>query len=169
MSSYFNLSGDIEIILDHIVQIDTEDYLAIDDHFIPLRKHTVTDTAMDFRQPMRIRNSIHLDDEQLLIAGSYGHCWCLNGRGLRPIAYVYAKKTGITLKIATDQAGVQFYSGNSLQDIEGRSGTIYQKHDGLCLETQCYPNQVNMPQATACIFSSGEVYTHITVYQVITD
>ncbi|MBD1567325.1 hypothetical protein HC729_17920 [Vibrio sp. S12_S33] len=155
--------------MDHIVQIDTEDYLAIDDHFIPLRKHTVTDTAMDFRQPMRIRNSIHLDDEQLLIAGSYGHCWCLNGRGLRPIAYVYAKKTGITLKIATDQAGVQFYSGNSLQDIEGRSGTIYQKHDGLCLETQCYPNQVNMPQATACIFSSGEVYTHITVYQVITD
>lgn len=167
--AYFNLSGGEENILDHMIHIDAETYLAIDDQFIPSRKCAVAGTAMDFRQPMRIGSYIHLDDEQLLIAGGYDHCWCLNGRGLRPIAQVYAKKTGITLNIATDQVGVQFYSGNSLQDIDGRNGAIYQKYDGLCLETQCYPDQVNMTEPAECILKLGELYRHTTVYQVITD
>lgn len=44
----------------------------------------------------------------------------------------------------TDQPGVQFYTGNFIPEGTGKSGTKFNKHSGFSLETQNYPNSVNI-------------------------
>ena len=45
--------------------------------------------------------------------------------------------SGRTMTISTTTPGVQFYSGNFLDGNQiGKGGFAYQKHAGLCLETQ---------------------------------
>lgn len=52
--------------------------------------------------------------------------------------------SGRVLEVSTTQPGVQFYTGNFLDgSLQGKGGTTYPKHSGLCLETQNWPNAVN--------------------------
>jgi hypothetical protein len=41
------------------------------------------------------------------------------------------------------QKGLQFYTGNFLDNIKGYNGAIYNKYGGLCVETQNYSDSVN--------------------------
>ena len=44
--------------------------------------------------------------------------------------------TGRTMRVSTTAPGLQFYTGNFIKDVKGKGGVTYQKHAGLCLETQ---------------------------------
>lgn len=44
----------------------------------------------------------------------------------------------------TDQPGVQFYTGNFLPEAVGKNNTKFGKHSAFCLETQNYPNAINI-------------------------
>lgn len=60
--------------------------------------------------------------------------WC--GRP-KLAAELYEPKSGRVLKVLTTAPGLQFYSGNFLDgSIVGKGGVAYQRHAGLCLETQ---------------------------------
>jgi len=41
------------------------------------------------------------------------------------------------------QKGLQFYTGNFLDNIKGYNGAKYNKYGGLCVETQNYSDSVN--------------------------
>lgn len=45
-------------------------------------------------------------------------------------------KTGRVMKVLTTAPGLQLYTGNFIQGVSGKSGCTYNKHAGLCLETQ---------------------------------
>lgn len=46
----------------------------------------------------------------------------------------------------TDQPGVQLYTGNFLDgSYVGKDGVPIEKHAGVCLETQAWPNAINNP------------------------
>ncbi|KAK2092366.1 hypothetical protein P7K49_028894 [Saguinus oedipus] len=54
--------------------------------------------------------------------------------------------SGRVLEVYTTQPGVQFYTGNFLDGtLKGKSGAVYPKHSGFCLETQNWPDAVNQP------------------------
>lgn len=73
--------------------------------------------------------------------------------------------SGRTLKIATDQPGVQFYSGNFLDGtLTGPSGRTYRQGDGLCLETQHFPDSPNRPAFPSTVLRPGETYRTTTVH-----
>lgn len=40
------------------------------------------------------------------------------------------------MKVLTTAPGLQFYTGNFIENVKGKGGAVYQKHAGLCLETQ---------------------------------
>lgn len=164
--TYFNLSGGRDNILDHTIQINAESFLEVDEKVIPVMVKSVVNTPMDLRQPTLIAQDIDSQYQQLVYAGGFDHCWCLDGEGIREAAVVSDDKTGISLTISTDQIGIQFYSGNFLDSEQGRDGNIYSKRHGLCLETQCYPDQVNMSNAESCIYSAGDYYTHTSVFKI---
>jgi aldose 1-epimerase len=87
---------------------------------------------------------------------------------MRPAAVLRSPVTGITMLVSSNQPGIQFYSGNFLDGIPGKDGAIYRKHDGLCLETQAYPDSVNKqgkPGWPNVVLRPGERYDHRMVHR----
>ena len=73
--------------------------------------------------------------------------------------------SGRTLRIATTEPGLQFYSGNFLDGtLVGPSGTIYRQGDALCLETQHFPDSPNKPSYPSTVLRPGETYRSTTVH-----
>ncbi|ANO35043.1 galactose mutarotase [Vibrio breoganii] len=165
--TYFNLGSSADV-LDHFIQIEANDYLHVDALAIPLFKASVEDTPFDLRTGMAIREGLSQSNEQLENAGGYDHCWCFDSTEIKPVARVFENNSGIELQVATDQIGMQFYSGNFLNNEIGRDSNIYNKHAGLCLETQCYPNQINMDNKQECIYGPDRHYQHNVIYKVFT-
>ena len=75
-------------------------------------------------------------------------------------------KTGRTLEVSTTEPGVQFYSGNFLDGtITGKGGRVYQRRNGLCLETQHFPDSPNQPKFPSTILRPGAAYDSQTVFR----
>mmetsp|Transcript_71773 Transcript_71773/g.149896 ORF Transcript_71773/g.149896 Transcript_71773/m.149896 type:complete len:432 (-) Transcript_71773:117-1412(-) len=63
--------------------------------------------------------------------------------GLAHVATVTEPCSGRTLTVESNAPGVQFYSGNFLNAERGKEGAVYEQHNGLCLETQHFPNSIS--------------------------
>ena len=84
-------------------------------------------------------------------------------------AQLYDARTGRQLEILTTQPGIQFYSGNFLDGtIKGKGGKVYQKHYGLCLETQHFPDSPNQPSFPGTILKPGDKFMETTIYRFTT-
>ena len=167
--TYWNLAGcDAPDVLDHELRIDAEEYLPVDEGAIPTGDRApVAGTPMDFRKPKSIgRDIAHMTGEP----GGFDHNWCLNGYDqarpvVRQVAQVHHPKSGRTMTLATDQPGVQFYSGNFLNGaVAGKAGVRYAKHAGLCLETQHYPDTPNHPDFPPITLQPGQTYAHRMIH-----
>ena len=79
-------------------------------------------------------------------------------------AVVWAKESGIRLTLSTDRPGIQFYMGGCLQNKAGRSGT-YLKGGGFCLETQNWPDAVNIPSFPSAVITPEKPYSGTTVWK----
>lgn len=169
---YFNLNGGSADVGDHMLQIDADYYLEIDPGGIPVGVAPVSGTPFDFRQAAAIGARLGWPDPQLRLAGGFDHCYCINtpvhGRGgpLREVARVYDPGSGRRLEVSTTEAGLQFYSGNVLEGVQGRAARPYARHDGFCLEAQAYPDQINGQHAAYVVLRPGEVYRQTTVYRL---
>ena len=152
--SYWNLNGDqCSSILNHTLRIDADQYTPVDETLIPLGLHArVEGTPMDFRTPKEIGRDIESDYEQLHIGRGYDHNWVLRQpRDMnRPAAVLSSPVTGITLEVYTDAPGVQVYTGNFLDGVEGKGKVRYGLRSAVCLETQQYPDSPNhcWPEST---------------------
>ncbi len=158
--SYYNLKGKGDI-ASHSMMINADHYLPVGSDLIPTGEiKAVESTAFDFTKPKLIGKDIKE-------AGGYDHCFCLNKakEGLRLCAEVKEPTSKRVMTVYTDQIGVQFYSGNFLNIDCGRNGIAYEKHNGFCLETQCYPDSPNQPKFPSCILESGDTYTSTTVHK----
>ena len=73
--------------------------------------------------------------------------------------------SGRQLSVLTTEPGIQFYSGNFLDGrLYGASGRAYRQSDGLCLETQHYPDSPNKPQFPSTLLRPNETYKTSTIY-----
>ena len=87
------------------------------------------------------------------------------GTGLQLAARVVEPKTGRTLEVTTTEPGVQFYSGNFLDGtIKGKGGAVYNLRNGLCLETQHFPDSPNHPNFPTTILKPGDTYSSQTMF-----
>jgi len=162
--SYFNLSGCARDILDHELKIYASRYTPVVAGGIPDGETaTLADTPMDFSTMTRIGKRINDDYEQLIICKGYDHNYVLDKAGL--CAEVYDPLSGITLQVTTDKPGIQFYSGNYLDNINGRDGVKYIKHYGFCLETQFFPDSPNNIGFSDCRLKKGDIYSYKTTYR----
>lgn len=160
--TYFNLNGEDDgSILDNVLQIRADSYLEVNKYLIPVKKSAVAGTPFDFNEPKAIGDDIEEDFEQLLIAGGYDHNYCLNDYNA---ATVYSPGTGICMDVFTDCCGMQFYTGNFLEGQTGKS--TYEANSGFCLETQYYPNAINIKneEVEKPILRAGDKFHSRTQY-----
>lgn len=171
--SYFNLGGEGSgDVLGHLVAIEADAFTPTDAQQIPTGEiRAVAGTPFDFTAPTAIGARIRMADEQLLLARGYDVNWVLRkGTGVHQAARVHDPASGRILDVLTDQPGLQLYTGNSLNGaLVGPSARAYRQSDGVCFETQAFPDAPNHPHFPSAIVRPGERYRTTTLFRFSTD
>ncbi len=167
--TYFNLDGhDSGSILEHELYLNCSHYTPVVKGAIPTGEIApVSGTPMDFTTAKKVGLEIDADFAQLGLTGGYDHNWVIDGAdgSMVHFATVKAANSGIVMKAFTNLPGVQFYAGNAIAKQDGKGGATYGKRNGLCLETQFYPDTIHQENFPSCVFGAGKEYDSVTVYQ----
>lgn len=169
--SYFNLRGDTEgDIKDHLTTLYADKYtpgMPPDGKIVP-----VAGTPFDFRKPKAI-------GKDLLASGSPGNNapvgfdgnWIANGPPdkMRKVARFEEPTSGRVMTVEGNQPGIQFYAGLFLDGSTKGKGRTHTQYSAFCLETQKFPNAINVPAwKKQVILKPGQVYKHTTTYKFST-
>jgi len=169
--SYFNLAGQGKgDILQHQLLLHASRFTPVDATLIPTGEiRNVKGTPLDFATATAIGSRIDQGHEQLKLGHGYDHNFVLDGgRGGTPVlaAQVYEPSSGRVMEVWTTQPGIQFYSGNFLDDtIRGKSGSPYRRRAAFCLETQHFPDSPNKPNFPSTILKPGSQFKSSTTYK----
>ena len=168
--TYFNLNGhDAGGAMDLLLTLHAAAYTPVVPGSIPTGEIApVEGTPMDFRTPHAVGERIDEPFRQLELCGGYDHNWVVDGEMgvLRPAALLESGRTGIRMAVETTLPGVQFYAGNYMDGCPaGKGGARYGRRDGVCLETQFYPDTPNRPTFPTCVLRPGETWAHETVFR----
>lgn len=167
---YWNLAGESSgTIEDHELTIAASRYTPTDSGLIPTGELApVSGTPFDFRETKTIGRDIRAAHVQQVHAKGYDHNWVLDkGVTTEPVhvATLRDPRSGRTLRIATDQPGLQFYSGNFLDGtLVGTGGRTYRQGDAVCLETQHFPDSPNQPSFPSTVLRPGRTYRTTTIH-----
>ena len=166
--SHFNLSGhDSGPIYDQELVVEADAYLPADETLVPTGEiRPVTGTGMDLRHPRTLEQILQDPDPQIRQANGLDHNFNLRWDGsLRKAAWLRSPKTGIDMEVWTDLCGMQIYTCNMLDHRKGKGGVFYERHCGICFESQFYPNACNEPSFRSPIFQAGEPYRSVTEFR----
>jgi len=159
--TYWNLSGEGDV-LDHLLSVEADHYLPVDATQIPTGAIApVAGTALDFTAPKAVGQDF--DDVPGDRAG-YDHCYVLRHRSaLGPAARLWHEGSGRVMEVTTSQPGLQLYTGNNLSGFEPHGG--HGRFEGLCLETQHFPDSPNRPEFPSTVLEPGERYAQLTIHR----
>jgi len=168
--AYFNLAGEgTGSILFQELRLSSSSYLEVDGEGIPTgRLLPVRGGAFDFRESKPIGRDLRAQggSADAGAPSGYDHCFTVDGDlgKLRPCAEVRDAGSGRTMKVLTTQPGVQFYTGDKLSGVRGKSGAAYSRHSGFCLETQHFPDSPNREDFPPCVFSPDKPYGEKSIF-----
>lgn len=167
--AYFNLGGhNFGSICGHKVKLLSGFFTPTFADSIPTGEIvSVAGTPMDFREEKEVGLEIDADDLQLKQAGGYDHNWCLEHEagvcGLAATAF--HPESGRCMEVLTDLPGIQFYTSNFLSAEQGKGGAVYGRRNGMCFETQFYPDSLNKAWFPSPVLEAGEEFQSVTCYR----
>lgn len=172
----------------HFITVNADKITETDTDSIPSgRLLSVANTPYDLRQP-----SLRLGEAMAALDGiGFDDNFCIireNAQKLSLVGRASHPRTGRILEIFSNQPGVQLYTANYVADpmdaihpegkkkyaspnqnaeIPGKNGALYTKHSAFCLETQNFPNAMNISTFPNSILKPGDTYEHVVVYQFL--
>ena len=168
---YFNLSGEQgSTIRDHVLQIEADQYCPAAPDLTQLGLiEEVKDTPFDFRTPKPIGGPRGLDSKhpQIRLAGGFDHNFVLSQNDGRAVATLLDRDSGRRLEVRTNQPCMQLYTSNTLT-AAGKDQVHYAKHQGICLETQQFPDSLNFESYPDSVLRPNEHFQAVTEYQFTT-
>lgn len=171
--SYFNLAGHSSgSVANQQIQLLASHYTPTDENAIPTGEISVVDnTPFDFRTPTTINVPLASKHQQIEYANGLDHNLCLDAytADLKSASYVgkaVAKQSGIELEVYTNMPGIQIFTANHFSNKKGKEDSLYQAHQGVCFETQFYPDTPNQPNFPSATLEAGKDFYSVTEYQV---
>lgn len=168
--SYFNLNGhDNGTIFQHSLMVNGDYYTPVDKDSIPTGEICKVDnTPFDLREAKLIEGLIAKEHRQLTYGKGLDHNICINGDKdiLRLAAVLESAKSSRKLSVYTSLPGIQVYTGNNIGQEKGKGNSLYENNSGICLETQYYPDSINIEGFESPILKVGDIYRSKTIYKV---
>ena len=177
--AYWNLSGDYsDDVLSHRLFLNSQYNTPVDDTMIPTGSIQPTSGSHhDFSQLTPIGQRIEVFQKvDLACNGGYDHNYVLSksststathpdAAGQVHAATLVHDGSGRRMDVYTTAPAIQVYTGNFLTgSMTGKEGRPYQKHAGVCMETQVHPNSPNEPAFPSCVLRPGERYSHVVTH-----
>lgn len=131
--SYFNL-GD-EDLSRHTLSMPASTYLELDEELIPTGIERKAIETFDFRKGFRLKDGLSQHHPQRSYTKwGYDHFFLLD----KP-SFLLRSSSNREMKVWTDQAGVQVYTGHNIPETTRFAGEKSGPFSGMCLETQNHP------------------------------
>lgn len=160
--AYFNLAGSRSV-ADHHLTIFTQNKVLCDERNTLLDiVSDISGTEEDFSQGMRLGET--LDKSHDLHCGYY--IFDEKTSDPRPVARLRDPYSGRVLNVLSTEKGVQLYSACFLEERgRAKGGELgYPAHSAVCLETQGYPNGVNVPEIENILVTPEKPYFQKTIF-----
>lgn len=169
--AYWNLDGaDAGFVGEQEMLIEADTFLPTDDTQIPTSEFAPVDgTPMDFKVFKKIGRDLKADYEPLHIGKGYDHCWVIRGwepgKMIEDAVVLKSDRSGRTLRVSSDQPGVQIYTGNWLAGSpKNKSGRSYEDYDGVAIEMQGFPDAPNKPAFPSQSLVPGQAYDRTIIF-----
>ena len=165
--SYFNLSGKPHTTIDdHLLTIQADHYGQIDQDVVPTIIQPVDNTPFDFRVERRIGHALQEENQQLSYGKGFDHPFCLKEE--KPQVTITEPHSGRTMTITTTEKTVVVYTGNYLGSLPNEplsNGERPHDYQGICFETQAFPDAIHNKDMDSVVLKPGESYQSKTIYQ----
>ena len=158
---YFNLGE--ESCKELELELQAARYLTLNENSVPTGAFTpVLKGDFCFREAKRLGPCLdEPKDEALRIAEGYDHCFVLDHSPFStPKAVLTSRRNKVQLQVFTDQPGIQLYTGRYL---DGE----FTPFQGVCLESQNFPDAINQAHFPNSVLRVGETYQHELIYQFV--
>lgn len=149
--SYFNLScNPDETVENHLLQINADYFTETDGDQLPTGElGEVKGTMMDFTTMHKIGDRIDEPFRAIIDGIGYDNNYCLHNKEIGKMAQAAIladEESGRKMEVWTDLPGVQLYCGGWLEkdNTRGKGDSIVKFRRGAALETQFYPNSLNL-------------------------
>ena len=162
--SYFNLAGESSgSIADHRLEIFASEFVPVDEYLTATGRLESTSLHGNvFQAPRRVGDVIGL-----LFQG-HGDLYALprqNGSEPRLAARLEDPESGRVMTVSTTENYLQLYTGSHLNcSTRGKSGFVYARHAGICLECEGYPDAANAARREEILLHPRQIQRHATAY-----
>lgn len=152
--AYFNLNG-CDSIIDHTLQLNSPQYLEVDALLIPSGNLIDSkNTRFDFTEESVIGRADFVGFDDTFVLGE------------EPLkAVLTAPKTGIKMKVYSNQPASVIYTPILLEGIPFKNGVSYSKFSAICFETQNFPDAPNNANFPSCILNPSEEYLNESIFE----
>ena len=164
--SYWNLNKNKnETIFNHDLRINSDKYLEVTNKLIPTGKiKNVENTINDFNKFQNIGEKINIIKNKNIKRISktinqlgFDLTYCLKKNSKNYLASLKNKKTNIQLDFYSNLPGVQLYTSQGL-----RYKNKLAPYQGVCLETQHYPDAPNNKNFPSTLIKPKKLYKYFT-------
>ena len=164
LHAYFNLGDDKTSVLSHRLTVFASRYTPLDENLVWKGGfHPVEGTPFDFRKPKPVADAALSDNVEIVAAGGLDTAFALDKGAAFGPACVLTAENGRSLLIETDRPAAVVYTANFLDEKNGKFGPLGRR-SCIAIETEAFPNSVNVPSSPSTVLKKGEKYRAETRY-----